>query len=99
MNQGIIPTKLPYELRAMARLYEPWQQHADSAIRMDFIRLIAKKQSRGVDTVRQALDGYLNEMNSAKLLGLAEELLVARQIATALRQAGERPTPVLEAAT
>ncbi len=99
MNKGIIPTKLPYELRTMARLYEPWQQHADSAIRMDLIRLIAKKQSRGVDTVRQALDGYLNEMNSAKLLGLAEELLVARQIDAALRQAGELPPPVLEAAT
>ncbi len=99
MNQGIIPTKLPYELRAMARLYEPWQQNADSAIRMDLLRLIAKKQSRGIETVRKALDGYLNEMNSAKLLGLAEELLVARQMAAALRQAGERPTPVLEAAT
>jgi hypothetical protein len=99
MNQGVIPTKLPYELRAMARLYEPWQQNADSAIRMDLIRLIAKKQSRGVDTVKEALDGYLIEMNSAKLLCLAEELLVARQLAAALRQAGEHPTPVLEAAT
>ena len=99
MNQGIIPTKLPYELRAMARLYEPWQQNADSAIRMDLIRLIAKKQSRGVDTVKKALEGYLDEMNSAKLLSLADELLVARQIATALRQVTERPAPVMGAAT
>ncbi|MFI5456521.1 MAG: type III-B CRISPR-associated protein Cas10/Cmr2 [Isosphaerales bacterium] len=99
MNQGIIPTKLPYELRDMAKLYEPWKDKADSAIRMDLIRLIAKKQSRGVDTVKEALDGYLHEMNSAKLLSLAVELLVARQLATALRQAGEGPARVAEVPT
>ena len=97
MNQGILPTKLPYELRDMARLYEPWKEHADSAIKIDLIRLIAKKQSRGVNTVKKALDGHLDAMNSAKLLFFAAELLVARQIAAVLVEAGERPEHIVEA--
>lgn len=97
MNSGIIPTKLPYELRTMVRLYEPWTANANAAIQQDVYRLIAKKSSRGASTVRQALSDELREMNSTKLLTLAQELLVARQIATALRQAGERSTQVAEA--
>jgi CRISPR-associated protein Cmr2 len=90
MNEGIIPTKLPYELRAMANLYEPWTENADAAIQQDLYRLIAKKTSRGSGTVRQALSEFTKEMNSDKLMTLASELLVARQIATALRQAAGR---------
>ncbi len=92
MNDGIIPTKLPYELRAMAKLYESpsWAENADAAIQQDLYRLIAKKTSRGPGTVRQALSEFLKDMNSGKLMTLASELLVARQIATALRQAAGR---------
>lgn len=92
MNEGIIPTKLPYELRAMAKLYESpsWAENADAAIQQDLYRLIAKKTSRGSATVRQALSEFIREMNSGKLMTLAIELLVARQIATALRQAAGR---------
>jgi len=96
MNKKLIPTKLPYELRAMSKIYEPWTIGADEAIRLDLIRLIAKKQSRGVETVRKELEGYLDGMNASKLLAFAEELLVARQIAAALQQAGGRPTLVGE---
>jgi CRISPR-associated protein Cmr2 len=90
MNEGIIPTKLPYELRAMANLYEPWTENADAAIQQDLYRLIAKKTSRGSGTVRQALSEFIRDMNSDKLKNLASELLIARQIATALRQAAGR---------
>lgn len=90
MNDGIIPTKLPYELRVMANLYEPWAENADAAIQQDLYRLIAKKTSRGLGTVRQALSEFIKEMNSDKLMTLASELLIARQIATALRQAAGR---------
>ena len=90
MNQGIIPTKLPYELREMAQLYEKWKENADVAIQQDLCRLISKKASRGSGTVRQALSEYIKDMNSEKLMTLARELLVARQIATALRQASEQ---------
>jgi CRISPR-associated protein Cmr2 len=89
MNDGVIPTKLPYELREMAKLYESpsWAENADVAIQQDLYRLIVKKTSRGSGTVQQALSEYVKEMNSDKLMTLARELLVARQIATALRQA------------
>lgn len=91
MNEGIIPTKLPYELRSMAKLYEKWPVAlAKDAINQDLPRLIAKKASKGVDTVKVAMEPYTRDLDSGKLLVLAEELLVARQIATALRQAAGR---------
>ena len=88
MNDGIIPTKLPYELRAMAKLYEKWpEKDAEAAIEVDLIRLIAKKASRGMETVKHALSEHLKEMNLKKLKALALELLVARILATAITQA------------
>jgi hypothetical protein len=89
LNAGIIPNKLPYELRSMAKLYEPpsWAQNADAAIQQDLYRLIAKKSSKGLSTVREAMSEDIKDMNSAKLMKLACELLVARQFAVASRQA------------
>lgn len=98
MNDGKIPTKLPYELRAMAKLYERWP-NADVAIQQDLVRLIAKKSSRGAMTVREALSKDIEEMNSEKLSNLARELLVARIIAASLRQVGGNQTPVEEVMT
>lgn len=91
MNNGIIPTKLPYELRAMAKLYQSWNENADAAIHHDLVRVIAKKASKGVDTVKAAMDPYIKDMDAKKLLVLAKELLVARQIAVAYKQAGGAP--------
>ncbi len=91
INDRIIPGGLPYELRALAKLYEPWSsEDADRAIEQDLLRLIARKQSKGAETVRAALAPYLQGMTARKLLEFADELLVARQIALALRQAGMR---------
>ncbi|HYT92545.1 MAG TPA: hypothetical protein VEL76_27765, partial [Gemmataceae bacterium] len=89
INDKIIPGKLPYELRAMTKLYEPWPRdhQTEAAISMDLIRLVAKKQSQGVETVKAKLSPYLSGMTAAKLLDFADELLVARHIADALRQA------------
>lgn len=89
INDGIIPSKLPYELRTLAQVYESWTGNADAAIQQDLFRLIAKKSSRGAGTVRQALSDDLQGLNSGKLMVLAQELLVARQMATALKQAGD----------
>ncbi len=88
MNDGTIPTRLPYDLRTMARVYEGWED-ADAAIRLDLIRLIVKKKKkdRGDETVRQALHNDLVGMDSEKLSILADELLVARLIAEAMQQA------------
>lgn len=99
INDGLIPSKLPYELRAMAKLYEPWpEQSAAAAIKIDLIRLIAKKQSKSAETVQRTLSLYLEGMTAAKLLDFAEELLVARHLATALRQAGNCPPRIAEVA-
>ena len=89
LDAGIIPNKLPYELRSMAKLYEPpsWAQNADAAIQQDLYRLIAKKSSMGLSTVREAMSEDIKDMNSDKLMKLACELLVARQFAVASRQA------------
>lgn len=87
LNAGEIPTRLPYELRAMARLYESWGEDAVSAIAGDLRRLIARKSSRGSGEVAERLSGELGEMSSEGLSRLSRELLVARQIATGLRQA------------
>jgi CRISPR-associated protein Cmr2 len=92
INDKIIPAKLPYELRATAQLYKDWPtDQARTAIALDLVRLIAKKQSKGTETVRKALSPYLQQMTTEKLLDFAAELLVARQMASALRQAGVRP--------
>lgn len=97
MTAGTIPTKLPYELRAMAKLYEDWGiPDLARAIRQDLIRVIAKKSSKGTESVENAMKDFIKDMNAKKLLALAEELLVARQIAAALRQASGRPAPAEE---
>lgn len=97
MNEGIIPTKVPYELRVMANLYEPWAENASEAIQQDLYRLIAKKTSRGLGTVRQALSDFITKMNSDKLMTLASELLIARQFAAALRQSSRQSGAAEEA--
>lgn len=91
MNEGTIPTKLPYELRAMATLYESWSDEAaaKAAIAVDLPRLIAKKNSTSTEGVKQALKSYIDKITHARsLLNLAEELLAARQLAKAMKQAG-----------
>jgi len=91
MNNQIIPSKLPYELRQMATLYEHWPSTlAADAIAKDLVRLIAKKQSRSEQTVQQAMEPYIKDMDADKLLDLAREMLVARQFAEGMKQAGEK---------
>ena len=89
LNAGSIPSKLPYELRTMAKTYERWPQAtANDAIQQDLFRLISKKQGGDAGSVRNVLAEYLQNMTAERLLAFAEELLVARQIAAALKQSG-----------
>lgn len=90
MNDGIIPTKLPYELRSLATLYETWSENTAEAIKRDVAYVISKKASKGVTTVKAAMEQFTKNMDSKKLLTLSKEMLVAHQIATALRQAAGR---------
>jgi len=55
---------------------------------MDVLRVIAAKQPRQGENLRERLQSALDRItDAATLKQLAEELLVARQIATACRQA------------
>jgi len=77
-----------YELRAMAQLYGDWPETtAKDVIKADLARLIAKKTSNGVETVREKLGESIDNHTAKTLLASAEELLVARLIATVLKQA------------
>ena len=97
-----IPGKLPYELRNMARLYEGWPAEMGiRAIQQDVVRVIRHKQPRsGRQHMPEVEERIHQQVSGAQSLNrFAEELLVARQIATALQQAGGRPDQVLEAAS
>jgi len=96
-----IPAKLPYDLRNVARVYEGWPPaRCKSAVQQDVIRVIRDKQPRAGRQHMPEIEERIREnvTDSPSLHRLAEELLVARQIATALQQAGERPEQVVEAA-
>lgn len=89
-----ISGKLPYDLHRLAELYQDWT--ADSraqALRQDVLRVIRDKQPRGGRTYMPEIETLVNERltDAGSLSRFAEELLVARQIAGAVRQAGSGP--------
>jgi CRISPR-associated protein Cmr2 len=95
-----IPSKLPYDLRKLADVYQDWPTDTmPQALRQDVLRVICDKQPRSGRLHIPELARILQTVTNASALHrFAEELLVARQLATALRQAGERPTQAQEAA-
>lgn len=96
MINGTIPMTVPYELRNIAQLYSNWTLE-NCPMKHDIARLLAKKQSRNIDSVRTALKPFMTDNNASELSGFVNELLIARQIATAWQQAGEQLEPVVEA--
>lgn len=89
-----IPGKLPYELRRLAGVYKDWQGNsAAEALRQDVLRVIRDKQPRAGRAHLDKIEALVSERlkDSVSLQRFAEELLVARQIATARTQAKERP--------
>lgn len=96
IKDGIIPSKLPYELQTLARLYESWSDNTGTVIQQDLFRLIARKSSTGSFSVREELSPYLKKLNATKLMVLARELLIARQMATTLRQIDGPPARTKE---
>ncbi|HTU89715.1 MAG TPA: type III-B CRISPR-associated protein Cas10/Cmr2 [Gemmataceae bacterium] len=91
-----IPGKLPYDLRQLAEGYEDWPSDSlVQALRQDVLRVIRNKQPRAGRAYLQEIETLVNERlkDSVSLYRFAEELLVARQIATARDQARERPAP------
>ncbi len=97
-----IPSKLPYELRKLADLYENWPaQTVADALRKDILRIIRDKQPlsgrHAMPQIEEAIKASVTDATS--LHRFAGELLVARQLAASLRQAGERPAQSTEAAS
>jgi CRISPR-associated protein Cmr2 len=101
-----IPIKLPYDLRRLADVYGGWpaetedqKKTAADAMRKDVIRVIRDKQPRSGGHMPEIETAVAKRVtHAASLHHFAQELLIARQIATALGQAGERPTPIKEVA-
>lgn len=97
-----IPGKLPYDLRNLARLYKDWPPDTvTGAMCQDVVRVICDKQPpsgrQHIPEIEKALKSRVTDAPS--LHRFADELLIARQIATALSQAGERPRQTTEVAS
>jgi hypothetical protein len=87
---------LAYDLYRVADVYENWRDESQvaAAIRRDAMRIIEAKQPRargGLETIRELLPRAVS--NAASLRRFADQLLIARQIALAIRQGnGRMPT-------
>ncbi|MDW8243256.1 MAG: type III-B CRISPR-associated protein Cas10/Cmr2 [Thermogemmata sp.] len=88
IQRDAIPSKLPYELRKMADVYENWlQPMLQSALQADVLRVIRDKQPRSGRAFLPEIEQIVQQLSSAAdLRRFAEELLIARQIANALEQ-------------
>lgn len=95
LHQRSLPTRLATDLYQMADVYDSWPNNNEAettqlkeAIERDVLRVILSKQPGRGDSVHKQLEVVLQRVaDAAALRQLAEELLIARQIATASRQA------------
>jgi CRISPR-associated protein Cmr2 len=92
-----VSNRTPYELHRLADVYDGWPGiTVKEAIRRDAFRVIEKKRPGGEKTgemqeIRAAINRRVND--AGDLRDLAAELLVARQLAVALRQSGGGKQP------
>lgn len=89
LNEGSIPLRVATDFHQVARVYDGWPtESVADAIQRDTLRVIAAKQPRRGDALDQVRELVRNRVNdAASLRRLGDELLVARQIAVAIRQA------------
>lgn len=90
INDRAISARVAYDLRKIAELYDPWPDNLVSdAIRRDTLSILRGKQPGGeqnrINDVKQFIRDRVN--NAASLRRISGELLIARQMAVALRQA------------
>jgi len=90
-----IPGKLPYEMRSLFTLYENWPAESISlALRQDVLRVIRDKQPRAgnrfLSEIEDVVKTRISDVES--LRAFSNELLVAKQIASAMQQAKEPVT-------
>ncbi len=90
--KGAVSSRIPYELHRLADLYDDWPVATrKDAVQRDAFRVIEKKRPSGEKTeemqeIRDAVKGRVN--GAGDLRDFAGELLIARQLAVALRQSG-----------
>lgn len=92
-----IPSKLPYDLRKLADHYKGWRsvtademRDTAEAMQGDMLRVIRDKQPRSGRNYMPEIERIVKAFaKSEELERFTEQLLVARQIATALKQAGD----------
>ncbi len=95
---GVVSGRTPYELDRLAAVYDGWPIQTPGevlarvdALRRDATRLIDRKRPPGsdnqMDEVRDTLRTFVGTPDD--LRALAAELLIARHLATGLRQSGD----------
>lgn len=93
-RRGALPSKVAYELRAVARHHE---NGTEGAIRLDALRVLARKRTRGGGAAAEiaAVRSLVNRVKTAAdLHRLSLELLAGQRIAGAMAQAaGVRVSP------
>jgi CRISPR-associated protein Cmr2 len=87
---GAVSNRTPYELHRLAAVYDEWPAETlPQVIKADAARVIDRKRPSGtddqMDKIRKALDQV---KTPEELRERAVELLIARHLATALRQRG-----------
>jgi CRISPR-associated protein Cmr2 len=88
---GAVSNRTPYELDRLAEVYDRWPEETlGEAIRADAARVIDRKRPPGTDNqMKQIREGLHQRVHTpSELSELAAELLIARQLAVALRQSG-----------
>ena len=96
LNAGTISHRIASELECLSRTYDGWPaETVKAAIVKDALRtLVAKKPRSGAGSNDMEDLKHLvrdNVRNSADLRRMACGLLIARQLASASRQSGEKP--------
>lgn len=93
INDRAISGRVAYDLRNIATIYDNWQNdNVQDAIQRNTLSILRGKQPAGDSRMGQ-IAGFVRErvQDAASLRHLAEELLVARQIAAAIHQAEGQP--------
>jgi CRISPR-associated protein Cmr2 len=93
LNGGAVPGRVAADLHQVAQVYINWpSESVASAIQRDVLRVLAAKRPRGASALNWVRELVRNRVaDTASLRRLGDELLVARQIASALRQASGQP--------
>jgi CRISPR-associated protein Cmr2 len=90
LKNDLLPTRLANDLHAISREYDAWSDSDTlaQAIQKDALRIASKKRPGASGVIGRVKDTIrMRVSNAATLRRFANELLVARQIASVMRQA------------